>query len=1044
MAGPAYIETAFGPIYTRDGQAFLRDRTGKVVTVAADEAGRLLEEDADFLPISAEDVAQRDVQIARSTLKEQAKTFAESAAAGAMDVPLIPVRAGLRTGFAAGEALVGPLPAGVKPPINPDEVTGRAAVEGLNYGLGGASGETEAEAVQRATAYHQAARERAEVNPNVATTGTLAGQLPWAFAGPAAGAAKAAQGLGVAGRLAAGVAGGVVEGAAYGESQATDDAFINDKPLTAEKLMASMGWGALLGGAAGLGGGLVSEGYGAIKNRVGRSAAREAVSDDVAIALGGAAKKNARTAAVVDSVDARIADAADSAGLNPAARRAAAEEEARALVTEAAEMDPTNWREFTQKASPEAQYLHRETVLNAASSETARDLTGVLERQPAIYNEIDNLQVKRGKIAEHLAADGVDESAVIGRAQQETAALKERIGALREEVINRQLELTPRAEVTVKPHPTRKGAQIVEQAPVKRAASSAEKALQELETLVTDHESRMLKASAGADAVAEYDSLRRELSKVMRRTQGLRPTAYEETTLLDMVRPFAFDEYNRAAQNLWDEGFVGKTQARAQKAVNNARVDSIAGERYDLRPFTTQVADEQSKLFGRTAYVGNQDNIRGMFAQLGEGGRGTRADQFARFVDSQEVTLQAIKDNYALSASASKQLDESLAALQKLRGSVSSATDAANAVNRARAIIESDQIAGGRIGTILTSTLLGGARDGVAGAARGFARGVLGGTGKALETQAALASVARAEESRLAAWLESKIAKVTGTAGKGAAVVNRTAGNVDSRVGSALDGYFARLTKAGKQAGPGAQKARPVAPAVAQSAAKLFLAGEAPQVAYRKRNEELLALNQNMGAGVRDRTAAVMGGVAETAPRLTQHVAVAATRGVTYLLANAPVPLRAPSALKPGYRPVPSDLEVAQFAKRWGAVVDPLTVIDDFQRGMVTYEQVDALKAVYPTLYQSIRIEALQRFAKLDAEGIPVPYQDRLQADLMFDLHGAGDPTLEPEFALKVSGMIQAAKQQVSQPPSANKPVNIAKSYASESQAIGATLRGAS
>jgi hypothetical protein len=433
-----------------------------------------------------------------------------------------------------------------------------------------------------------------------------------------------------------------------------------------------------------------------------------------------------------------------------------------------------------------------------------------------------------------------------------------------------------------------------------------------------------------------------------------------------------------------------------------------------------------------------------MLSGLGDGGGGVRADQFARYVDSQKATLAAIRDNYALSAGATKSLDESLAALEKMRGTVATATDAANVVNRAKARIEADQIGGGFLGKLAASTAVGASTEGVSGAAKGFARGLLGGAGPTLELQQRMATMSA--ESKLAAWLEQKISKVSGTAGKGAAVVNQTAGNVDSKVAGALDGYFARLEAKASRVGEAAKK--PVnlgRAAAAPLALRLFMGDEKkPAEAYRKRTEQLLVMNQNMGQGVRDRTQVALGGISETAPRLTQHVAVAASRGVNYLLAHTPVPLRQPSVMQPSYRPVPSDLEIAEFAKRWEAVADPLTVLADFQRGMVTYEQVDALKNVYPSLFRSIQVEALQRFQQLDQAGIPVPYQDRLQADLMFDLHGAGDPTLDPSFALKVSGMMQAAAQKNSQPKPGGKPLNLAKSYASDSQAIGATLRGVS
>lgn len=1137
MAGkPAYVQTSVGPAYTRGDDAFVRDKTGAIKTVHANDVARLLDEDPEYQTVTAEDVAKRDVEIARSTLPEKLKTFGESAVAGAVDVPLIPIRMGLRAGQAAAGAVTGggPRPAGV---IDPDKLTGRAFVEGVAHDYGDASkAPYESDQSQAADdAYRQASAERREVNPGTATAGQLAGQLPWAFVGPGAAAGEVAAGLGFAGRSAVRGVTGALEGAAFGESAATDDAYIENKPLTAEKLMASMGWGALIGGAASIGLGAAGDAYGAGKGAVKRALGREAVTDETAAALGQQTRQKAATAAAVDPTDARIAEAADSAGLNPAARREAAQQEAQKVVATAKAADPTDWRKFTKEATPEAQYLHRDTVLSSASNETARDLTNVLDRQAPIYNEIDNLSIKRDKIAQHLAADGVDETTVIGRAQQETADLRARIAEQRAQVQARQAELggsrAPDELDTIGVENTkylRNGMREESEAYAKKfyegaskeeaqaialsrepvdvhifpgeepilqdgrhrllaakeagaksinarvshfdgegnllreeqrqlgigaskgkapKASGAEKALREMDTIAADHERRILGAKSGADAAAEYDSLRRELSKVARGTEHVARTgSYEANTLMAPVSQFARSEYDRAAASLMDEGFVGASQAKAQSAVNNARVGSINGERYDLRPFVTQVGSETGARYGGQVYVGNQDAIRGMLGELGPGGGGMRADQFSRFVESQEKTLAAIRDNYALTPATAKKLDESLASLQKMRGSVSAANDAAAAVNRAKAGIEAEQIGGGYVGNLLGSTLVGGLKGGVGGAAKGFARGALGGSGAALRLQAAVGELATSEESKLAAWLEGKISKVTGTAGKGAAVVNQTANSVDGKVSASLGSFFDRIERSAGKAADGLRK--PVAAAraaAAPTALRMFMGDDKnPQEAYRKRTEQLLVMNQNLGSGIRDRTTQALGGIAETAPRLTQHVAVTASRATQYLLDHVPVPLRAPTVMSPNNRPQPSELQIQQFAKRWAAVANPLTVLDDLNKGMVTYEQVDAIKNVYPELFQDIRVKAMQGFQRLDAAGIPVPYDDRLQADLMLDLNGAGDPTLDTGFALKVSGMMQAAKQQNSKPHGGGKPVNLAKSYMPESMAIGATLRGVS
>src|SRR5436190_1496808 len=97
---PQYLKTAAGPTFARDGKAFVRSRDGKLFQVAPGEADATFAS-GDYLPASAEDVAKHDVDKANGTLGAKAKTFAESAAAGAIDVIQAPIAAPIRLGAAA-------------------------------------------------------------------------------------------------------------------------------------------------------------------------------------------------------------------------------------------------------------------------------------------------------------------------------------------------------------------------------------------------------------------------------------------------------------------------------------------------------------------------------------------------------------------------------------------------------------------------------------------------------------------------------------------------------------------------------------------------------------------------------------------------------------------------------------------------------------------------------------------------------------------------------------------------------------------------------
>ena len=132
------------------------------------------------------------------------------------------------------------------------------------------------------------------------------------------------------------------------------------------------------------------------------------------------------------------------------------------------------------------------------------------------------------------------------------------------------------------------------------------------------------------------------------------------------------------------------------------------------------------------------------------------------------------------------------------------------------------------------------------------------------------------------------------------------------------------------------------------------------------------------------------------------------------------------------------------FARRWATVANPMTAVEDLQNGQLTFDQVDALRSVYPLLYDGLRMKTMQHLQQLDQAGVLVPYQDRLQLNLLLDLNGAGDPTLTTQFALRVSGLSQAQKAAQKQSRPSSKPIKaLSASRMSDSQNIGATLRGA-
>ncbi len=255
---------------TEPAKAFVQTRDGKVLEIPKAELRSKLES-GEYLPATAKDKADSEKDERGSTLGARAKTFAESAAAGAIDVAQAPLAAPIRLGAAA---------LGLKDPLP----RGRDTLQDLASLYGEAkSGDEGAPAPGHSTTlpggeaygrqYGENARARAEANPGTATAGQFAGAMlaGGALSGGAGslGASLASRlGGGLGARLGGALARGALEGAAYGEAGATEESYLHDIPLSGEKLIASMGLGAILGGGVSLG----AEGLGALVRRGTRGA----------------------------------------------------------------------------------------------------------------------------------------------------------------------------------------------------------------------------------------------------------------------------------------------------------------------------------------------------------------------------------------------------------------------------------------------------------------------------------------------------------------------------------------------------------------------------------------------------------------------------------------------------------------------------------------------------------------------------------------------------------------------------------------------------
>ena len=155
-------------------------------------------------------------------------------------------------------------------------------------------------------------------------------------------------------------------------------------------------------------------------------------------------------------------------------------------------------------------------------------------------------------------------------------------------------------------------------------------------------------------------------------------------------------------------------------------------------------------------------------------------------------------------------------------------------------------------------------------------------------------------------------------------------------------------------------------------------------------------------------------------------------RAIQYLQALLPAKAGGPTLMNPSRSIVAAVPEQQKFAKAWATVVDPTSAIRDLKRGSLSPIQVQALKTVYPRLYDDIRLNALQGIAQADASGKAIPLHTRQQLSLLLDLGGAA----QPAFSDQMVDIIQQglAAQTANKPPAKQNAPHLAQSMRSPSQ----------
>lgn len=235
----------------------------------------------------------------------------------------------------------------------------------------------------------------------------------------------------------------------------------------------------------------------------------------------------------------------------------------------------------------------------------------------------------------------------------------------------------------------------------------------------------------------------------------------------------------------------------------------------------------------------------------------------------------------------------------------------------------------------------------------------------------------------------------------------RNVDKIQDRIYGAVDGALGIANKI---------KARPTSKAVLPLSVNLLqrYSGEKDKIkAYRTFQRDIQKIAADPQIGIE-----AVSGLTEpfsfAAPQVAQMFGSKVTQGLAYLQNEMPKGRDVPSALNPNPY-VPTDRELSQFERKMAVVFDPLTVLDELAQGTVTKEQLDALKQVYPRLYEI----AQQRVARqLAAVGSKIPYHKRLHLSRLLEMPiPSAEPSrvkgLQDNFAAKQKGPAPSGKNRM-------------------------------
>lgn len=166
---------------------------------------------------------------------------------------------------------------------------------------------------------------------------------------------------------------------------------------------------------------------------------------------------------------------------------------------------------------------------------------------------------------------------------------------------------------------------------------------------------------------------------------------------------------------------------------------------------------------------------------------------------------------------------------------------------------------------------------------------------------------------------------------------------------------------------------------------------------------------------------------AGSAPKAVAAASATAVRGVTFLASKLPPSGIDPTSLTPQLEKpdrMTSDIAITKWMKYKRAVDNPLSVLSDAKSGKLTPEAVEAVKFVYPKIYEQLCDTVIR--ATVDAKR-PLTYQESIRVGILLDR--PTDWSMTPSAQKVIQSTYALPQQPPNRVSSGGKKINLASTY---------------